>query len=167
MHIDPTEIFSDIFKKYDTDHSGYIDFNEFEEFCKSMGLYMDKDKMQRIYSKADLDNDYQLDMQEFQYSIILMKVEIAIDTLKKLGMTTEDLIWFGIIGLVLLLMLFAFIFFGISAFSKADVFNSVINSIMPITAGIAVAARRLDLKAEIEKVKTFVQSILAQYRKKL
>ena len=81
-------------------------------------------------------------------------------------MTTEDLIWFGIMGFILLLLLFAFIFFGISAFSKADVFNSIINSIMPITAGAAVALRRLDLKAEIEKVKSFVESILAQYRKK-
>ena len=82
-------------------------------------------------------------------------------------MTTEDLIWFGTLGLILLLLLFAFIFFGISAFGKADGFNAVINSIMPITAGLAVAARKLDLKAEIEKVKNFVETILAQYRKKI
>ena len=82
-------------------------------------------------------------------------------------MTTEDLIWFGVIGLILLILLFSFIFFGIVAFSKADTFNAIVNSIMPVTAGIAVAARKLDLKAEIEKVKSFVENIPAKYKKRL
>ena len=43
---------------------------------------MDKDKMLRLFSRADRDNDLQLDMQEFQYSIILMKIDIANETLK-------------------------------------------------------------------------------------
>ena len=128
---------------------------------------MDKNKMLKLFSSADRDDDFHLNLHEFQYAILLLKIEIATDTLKRLGMTTEDLIWFGIMGLIMLLLLFAFIFFGISAFSKADVFNSIINSIMPIIAGVAVAARKLDLKDEIEKVKSFVEKILSEYRKKI
>ena len=147
--------------------SGQIDFNEFWEFSKNLGFHLDKDKLLRLFSNADRDNDAQLSLREFQFAVVLLKIEIAYDTLKKLGMTTEDLIWFGIMGLMLLLLLFVFIFFGIVAFSKADVFNSVVNSIMPMVAGVAVAARKLDLQSTIEKVKDYVERILSQMSKKI
>ena len=132
-----------------------------------MGFYLDNDKTLRLFSKADRDNDSQLDLREFQYAVVLLKLEIAYDTLKKLEMTTEDLVWFGIMGLILLLLLFVFIFFGIVAFSKADGFNAVVNSIMPIVAGVAVAARKLDLQWAIEKVKDYVETILSQIKSKI
>ena len=72
--IDPMEIFSDLFKKYDNDNSGFIDFNEFQEFCKGMALYMDTDKMLLLFSNADKDGDSQLDLSEFQRAIIYVKL---------------------------------------------------------------------------------------------
>ena len=147
--------------------SGYIDFNGFWDFTKSMGLYLDNDRMLRLFSNADRDHDLQLDLRQFQYAIVLLKLEISYETLKRLGMTTEDLIWFGVMGFIWLLLLFIFVFFGIIAFSKADVFNAVINSLMPMVAGAAVAARRIDLKEVIEKVKDYVENILSQYKNKI
>ena len=132
-----------------------------------MGFYLDNDKMLRLFSNADRDNDSQLNLREFQYAVVILKLEIAYDTLKKLEMTTEDLVWFGIMGLILLLLLFVFIFFGIVAFSKADGFNAVVNSIMPIVAGAAVAARKLDLQWAIERVKDYVETILSQIKSKI
>ena len=132
-----------------------------------MGLYLDNDRMLRLFSNADRDHDLQLDLRQFQYAIVLLKLEISYETLKRLGMTTEDLIWFGVMGFIWLLLLFIFVFFGIIAFSKADVFNAVINSLMPMVAGAAVAARRIDLKEVIEKVKDYVENILSQYKNKI
>ncbi len=41
-----------------------------------------------------------------------------------------------------LLLLFAFIFIGVSAFSTADGFSAVINSILPAAAGLSMGAQK-------------------------
>ena len=124
-----TMIFADMFQRFNADNSGFIDYNEFWELCRYMGLLMDKEKTLRLFSAADRDHDNRLELREFQIAMILLKLEIATETLKKLGLTTEDLIWFAVFGIIYLLLLFIFIFLGIAAFSKAEGFNSVVNSI--------------------------------------
>jgi hypothetical protein len=41
-------------------------------------------------------------------------------------------------AIIMLLLMFAFIFVGISAFSPTSPFSSVINSLMPLLAGFSV-----------------------------
>ena len=94
-----------------------------------MGLSLDKEKTLKLFSAADKDHDNNLELREFQYAMVLLKLEVATETLKKLGLTTEDLIWFAVFGIIYLLLFFVFIFLGIAAFSKAEGFNSVVNSI--------------------------------------
>ena len=78
-------------------------------------------------------------------------------------MTTENLIWFAIFSIIFLLLMFTFIFLGIAAFSKAEGFNSVINSLMPLAAGASSAARNIDLTGAIGKVKGYVEQILKTF----
>ena len=119
-----------------------------------------------MFSAADWNHDNQLELHEFQFAMILLKLEVAYETLKKLGMTAEDLIWFAVLGIIFLLLMFVFIFLGIAAFSKAEGFNSVINSLMPMAAGVAAGARGLDLKGAIDKVKTYVEDIMNKIKMK-
>ena len=153
-------IFADMFRRFDVDNSGFVDYNEFWELCRYMGLHMDKEKSLKLFSAADWNHDNQLELHEFQFAMVFLKLEVANETLKKLGMTAEDLIWFAALGIIFLLLMFVFIFLGIAAFSKAEGFNSVINSLMPMAAGVAAGARGLDLKGAIDKVKTYVEDIL-------
>ena len=153
-------IFADLFARFDENNNGFINYNEFCELCRYMGLHMDKEKTLRLFSAADRDHDNLLDLREFQLAMGLLKLEIAYETLKKLGMTTEDLIWFAILSIIFLLLMFTFIFLGIAAFSKAEGFNSVINSLMPMAAGLAAGARNLDLKAAIEQAKEYIEDIM-------
>ena len=44
-----------------------------------------------------------------------------------------------IIAAIFLLLLFAFIFMGVTAFSTADGFSAVINSILPAAAGLSMS----------------------------
>ena len=155
-----TMVFSDMFRRFDVDNNGFINFNKYWELTRYMGLQLDKERTLKLFATADRDNDNKLDLREFQVAMLLIKLYIAEDTLKKVGLTREDLIWFAIFGIIYLLLLFVFILCGIAAFSKAEGFNSVVNSIMPMFAGIAAAARNIDLKAAIEKVKIFVEDIL-------
>jgi hypothetical protein len=56
---------------------------------------------------------------------------------------------------------------GITAFSKPEGFNSVINSLMPMAAGAGVAARKIDIEGAIKKVSGFVKKIISKMRKKV
>jgi hypothetical protein len=159
-------LFGDMFKQFDKDRSGYIDYNEFCEMCKYMGLFLDKEKSLKLFSMADRSNNNQIELSEFKYAMALLKLQIAYETLKKLGLTLEDLVWYGILAMIFLLLLFVFIFLGISAFSRAEGFNAVVNSCLPLTAGAAMAARKIDIKGALEKVKGFVQNIIMKLKKK-
>lgn len=57
-----------------------------------------------------------------------------------LGLSVNDIIWFFIIALVILLLLFAFILFGVVALrsSNGGTFESIISSALPILAGVFV-----------------------------
>ena len=131
-----------------------------------MGLFLDKEKSLKLFSMADRNNNNQIELKEFKFAMALLKREIAYETLKKLGLTLEDLVWYGIMAMIFLILVFIFIFLGISAFSKAEGFNAVINSLLPLTAGAAAAARKIDIKGAIEKVKGFVQNIITRLKKK-
>lgn len=56
-----------------------------------------------------------------------------------MGISTEDLILFFVMLVGFILLLFAFIFVGIAAFSTATNFNSVINSMLPVGSGGGVS----------------------------
>ena len=159
---EPNLIFANYFQRFDVDNSGFVEYDEFCELCRSMGLIMDKERTLKLFSSADRDRDNKLDLKEFQYAIVLLKLKITYKTLKKLGMTREELIWFAVMGVIFLLLMLLFIFLGMQAFSEAKGFNSVINSILPLFAGVAAAARNLNLNEAIEKVKSFVEEILSK-----
>jgi len=163
--LDPNKlVFGDIFKQFDKDRSGYLDYNEFCELTKYMGLFLDKEESLKLFSMADTSNNNQIEMREFKNAMALLKMRIAYETLRKLGLTIEDLVWYGILGMVFLLLVFVFIFLGISAFSKAEGFNAVINSFLPLTAGAAAAARKIDIQGAFEKVKGFVQKTITRLK---
>ena len=54
--------FTAIFSMFDKDQSGYIDFNEFTELCKYMGLFLNKQALLKIFSQADRNHNNQIDI---------------------------------------------------------------------------------------------------------
>ena len=60
------------------------------------------------------------------------------DTVAQLGISMTDLIISGVFSIVILLLLFAFIFVGIEAFSPSSSFSSVTNTSLPLVAGSSV-----------------------------
>ena len=65
----------------------------------------------------------------------------ARSTLRILGISASQLVALFVILLSILLLLFLFIILGVHAFTAngAGVFGSLINSVFPIGAGVAVA----------------------------
>ena len=133
-----------MFKTFDKDRSGMLDFDEFCELCKYMGLFLNRETLLQLYAEADENNNNHIEFDEFAHSIDVLKGQIGKDALGVMGLTKEELIQMLIIAGAFLLMLFAFIFVGVTAFSTSDGFSSVINSILPAVAGLSMGARQVD-----------------------
>jgi hypothetical protein len=157
-------LYRDLFKMFDKDDSGYLGPAEFKDLCNYMGLILDEEKSLEIFEYADKSNNNCIEIQEFAYAMLAIQLEIARLTMEKLEITTTDLIWIGVITFIYLVLGLAFIFLGIFAFSKAESFNAVINSIIPLTAGVLSGSKKIDLKSYIEKIKKFIKSIISNIK---
>jgi len=61
------------------------------------------------------------------------------ESVDEVGASTHDFVLSIIFSIIILIMMFAFIFIGIDAFSPSSSFSSVINSSMPVVAGGTVS----------------------------
>ena len=75
---------------------------------------------------------------EFQQAIEYVQSKRIGQALTLLGLSPNQLIFTFAMLTAILLLLFVFIFMGISVFSLGGSFGSIINSLLPITAGVAV-----------------------------
>ena len=132
-----------------------------------MGLYLNQEESLRMYALANTNDNNYIDYWEFQNAIFLIKQKIALETLQELGVTTQDLVIYGYIILIFLTLSMIFVFLGIFAFSKAEGFNSVVNSILPFIAGVAAGTRTIDIKEKIESAKKFIKEMISEFQKKL
>ena len=62
--------------------------------------------------------------------------------LELLGLSTTQLILIFVSLLVILILLFVFIFLGINAFAIGGTFGSIINSLLPVGAGLTVGKKK-------------------------
>jgi len=132
-----------------------------------MGLYLNQEESLKMYALANTNDNNYIDYWEFQNAIFLIKQKIALETLQELGVTTQDLVIYGYIILIFLTLSMIFVFLGIFAFSKAEGFNSVVNSILPFIAGVAAGTRTIDIKEKIESAKKFIKEMISEFQKKL
>ena len=132
-----------------------------------MGLYLNQEESLKMYALANTNDNNYIDYWEFQNAIFLIKQKIALETLQELGVTTQDLVIYGYIILIFLTLSMIFVFLGIFAFSKAEGFNSVVNSILPFIAGVAAGTRTIDIKEKIESAKKFIKEMISEFQRKL
>jgi hypothetical protein len=165
-HVD-SSFFKELFKKFDKDGNGSLSFDEFNDLCKNMGLMMSDEEALELFSKVDQDKDNKITLMEFEDASKIIIEQVAKKTLTKLGLTLEDLIRIGVTTLLFLMLILSFIFLGIMAFSKAEGFNAMINSLFPCLAGVGTAVSSLDVKSAAEKVKKHVKKVLQFLKSKV
>lgn len=58
-----------------------------------------------------------------------------------LQVSQADLLMAVVLSVIVLLLLFVFIFIGISLFTSTGTFNTLVDSAMPVLAGIGIASK--------------------------
>jgi hypothetical protein len=147
-----------IFEQLDKDGNGSISQSEFSQICKLMDINISMDNLMKIFSLADKAGEGVLDLENFIYAFFRLRLLVAIDALKKIGLTYEEMMIGFIFSVIFLLILFVFIFIGISAFSYANSFGAVINSLLPASAGAGVSKKDNDTEESLlSKIKDAVE----------
>ena len=159
-------VYKDLFLMFDKDESGYISYGEFKDLCRYMGVLMNEERTLKMFAIVDCNGNNYIEYDEFSQAITLIKLQIARDTLHELGLTTRDLILFGSLTLIYLILAMVFIFFGIFAFSQADGFNAVINSIFPLAAGVGAATRSIGLQDKVSELKNYIADFIKKLKRK-
>jgi hypothetical protein len=135
-----------LFKYVDTSKDGLVDFYEFINFCKYLGLFLRKETFIEIFVEANLDNNNCLSPNEFKIAFTKLRERVLEQTIDYLGLTLMDLIITVILLLVLLLLLFVFIFFGVQAFSNINGLGQFVSPFLPVFAGIGTFIRLMTSK---------------------
>jgi len=129
-----------VFAMFDSDKSGKIDFNEFNEMLRYLNINISQEKAIQIFTMCDSDGSKELSYDEFEKGFLQLAKEVAITCLKSMGLSDVQI--YGTVGsgLVILLGMFVFIFLGMAAFTENSTFGSMVNSGFALGAGGAQAA---------------------------
>jgi hypothetical protein len=155
-----------LFREFDHDQSGYIDFNEFTEMTKSMGLFLKKDELVKLFATVDRKGVGQIGYDQFQNAIYNLQGQIGRRVLEKAGLTIEDLLMALIIAIFTLVMFLLFIFMGIMAFSTVTPFSGSINSIFPMVAGLLKRGVQ-NAEGVTKEIKGVITRVIGQIREEV
>ena len=126
-----------LFKHFTTNRT-VIGFEEFNNIFVQLNLKIPYVRRLKIFSEADVSKRGELSYQDFVRALSIMKEHLIFEVMDQLGISWEDMIVSLVWSINLLLLMFAFIFVGIAAFSPASSFSSVTNALMPLAAGFTV-----------------------------
>jgi hypothetical protein len=129
-----------MFRRFDKDNSGNIDFYEFLDLAKHMNINLSHHKAVELFAAVDADGSGVLEFTEFADAMGILKEQAATKTLERLGLSTDRLIFIFAALCLLLMALLGFVFAGISAFTEGSGFGAVVNSIMPLAFGGALGS---------------------------
>ena len=131
-----------LFEAFDLDGAGTLTFNEFEVVVKYLvhPQRLTRTTVVRLFNRADRDDRGELSLMQFKYSLVGLADELCEAVLERRGLSEANLMIKLVRDVCLLLVAFAFIFLSIVAFTTAGSFESSINSLLPIAAGVGVTA---------------------------
>eukprot|EP00736_Rhodelphis_marinus_P000306 Rmarinus@m.15467 len=141
--------YEEMFKMFDKDGSGTMDLSEFQDVLKYYGIVLNHHSAARLFSQVDTDGSGVLNAEEFGQAVQLIEMKSADEVLEKMGLSPAILIGVFVGSITLLVMVFMFIFFGISGFAVGSTFGAVVNSALPASAGAGASSE--EKKSEDEE----------------
>ena len=91
-----------------------------------------------------------------------IKKNISSEAMDTLGLSKSNIIKGFLVLVGILLLLFVFIFLGIMGFTTNTTLGSIVNSIMPISAGgVLGGASATDITAKIKRIVPSIERVLS------
>lgn len=78
---------TELFNMFDKDGSGNIDFNEFIDLCKYLGINLGEENMLQLFARSDKDHDGMVNYDEFAQAMIYLRYFVAKQSLEKIGLS--------------------------------------------------------------------------------
>jgi len=125
-----------IFRIADRDGTGQLAFAEFLETFRIIGVNMSETRALYMYSKFDEDCSGLVDYQEFKAMMEYYEEYFSTKLIKSIGYDFKRLMTALVGGVAVLLVLFIFIFLGVAGLAVPGPFGAVVNSLLPIVAGM-------------------------------
>ena len=131
-----------LFEAFDLDGNSLLTFHEFEVVVKYLvhPQRLTHTTVVRLFNRADRDDRGKLSLTQFKYSLVGLADELSEAVLERRGLSKASLMIKLVRDVCMLLVALAFIFLSIIAFTTAGSFESSINSLLPIAAGVGVSA---------------------------
>jgi hypothetical protein len=125
---------------FDQSGDSNMDYAEFETCTKylTFPLRLTTITAMRLYARADKDHQRGLNLVEYRIAMMQFQEEVAELVLKKRKLTFAHNRKTLLQDTLTILLIFIFIFVGIAAFAPVGGFESTVNSLLPITAGLGV-----------------------------
>jgi len=129
-----------LYVAFDASGNANMDYNEFETCTKYMTFpsRLTTITAMRLYARADRDHMRGLSLVEYRIAMVEFADEVAEIVLAKRGLTLADNRKALTVDILTLVVIFVFIFVGIIAFTTVGGFESTVNSLLPIVAGLGI-----------------------------
>lgn len=147
--------------------TGKVHFYEFVEVLRKFNLHITQEKAKDIFAWADVHGSCCLEIDQIVVAVERVKKLVAQDVISELGISPEQMWREFALLLIVLLVAFTFIFLCITAFTTGSDFGAVINSLLPMGAGVALTggdnSNRIKetLKHVMEKLEDTLQKVMA------
>eukprot|EP00931_Biecheleriopsis_adriatica_P117613 TRINITY_DN93109_c0_g1_i1.p1 TRINITY_DN93109_c0_g1~~TRINITY_DN93109_c0_g1_i1.p1 ORF type:complete len:3900 (+),score=642.63 TRINITY_DN93109_c0_g1_i1:1334-11701(+) len=165
---------NDLFDIIDVDKSGTISVEEFKVCTRRLGIQLSEHRLYETLSHCKQTTRRgdlliaELTPEEFKNALEFVKKKVANSSLAVLGLTSPWILVRLAVLTCVLCLIFVFIWLGMDAFVSGGTFSAVVNSLLTISAGIGLAARNSNTRAEsdstksvsgvVDEVKAIVQS---------
>jgi hypothetical protein len=164
-NVDETDLFHicDALGKFD----GQVDHSEFSLMARRLGVPLSEHRVMEIYAnikgnEAVEAKSMEFDEDEFSQALAILKEKQLSKSLQFMGIAPSQL--YMTLGYLcfLLLLIFAFIFLGIRAFTVGGTFSAVINSLLPALGAVALGGKDNQKKDAVDtKVEHAVKETMA------
>ena len=127
---------------FDTDGDANMDYGEFETCTKYMTFpeRLTTITAMRLFSRGDREKSAGLSLTQYKVAMAEFSDEIAEKVLAKRGLSLANNRKKLLRDTFNLMIIFLFIFVGIAAFTSAGGFESTVNALLPLAAGVGVTA---------------------------
>ncbi len=125
-----------VFSTFDKSNLGYLNLYDFQTVMKCYSIELTDHKALELLCVGDTTAAGLIDMDGLSRILLQIEGELTLFLLKKELKDVMNLASKFIAAFLVLLFLLSFVYLGITAFGKSDVFNSVINSLLPMGLGV-------------------------------